>query len=59
MAECVVLFEGYVRDGATRIAGTVSLVRDWELIVVVDPGMVPDQDAILTPLQEQGLISPP
>jgi glyoxylase-like metal-dependent hydrolase (beta-lactamase superfamily II) len=48
-AEFRVLFTGYVGD---RIAGTVSFVRDGEVRVVIDPGMVPDQAAILGPLAE-------
>ena len=48
-AEFRVLFSGYVGD---RVAGTVSFVRDGELRVVVDPGMVPEPAAILGPLGE-------
>jgi glyoxylase-like metal-dependent hydrolase (beta-lactamase superfamily II) len=48
-AEFRVLFEGYVGD---RVAGTVSFVRDGDVRVIVDPGMVPDKAAILGPLRE-------
>jgi glyoxylase-like metal-dependent hydrolase (beta-lactamase superfamily II) len=41
------LFEGYVGE---RTASTVGLVVDGEYRVVIDPGMVPDQSAILGPL---------
>ena len=46
-AEFRVLFEGYVGE---RVAGTVSFVRDGDVRVVIDPGMVPNPTAILGPL---------
>lgn len=52
MAQVDVLFTGYVGD---RVAGTVSLVRDAEAIIVIDPGMVPDRSAILEPLAGLGV----
>ena len=42
-----VLFSGYADD---HFARTVSLVRDGERVIVVDPGMVPARAAILYPL---------
>lgn len=51
MAKVDVLFEGYV---GSRVAGTVSLVRDGDVVAVVDPGMVPDRSAILEPLAALG-----
>lgn len=47
-----VLFAGYA---AEHVAGTVSLVRDGDRIIVVDPGMVPSREAILNPLEELGV----
>ena len=47
-----VLFTGYVGDA---VAGTVSLVREGDRVVVVDPGMVPDRSAILEPLAALGV----
>ena len=47
-----VLFTGYVGD---RVAGTVSLVREGDRVVVVDPGMVPDRASILDPLRALGV----
>ena len=47
-----VLFTGYAAD---RVAGTVSLIRDGDRVIVVDPGMVPSRAAILNPLQELGV----
>lgn len=52
MAQLDILFTGYAGE---RVAGTVSLVRDGDLIAVVDPGMVPDRSAILDPLDALGL----
>jgi len=48
-AEFRVLFVGYVGD---RVASTVSFVREGEVRVVIDPGMVPEPAAILGPLGE-------
>ena len=48
-----VLVEGYARR--PHVAGTVSLVRDADRVVVVDPGMVADRDLILRPLRELGV----
>jgi glyoxylase-like metal-dependent hydrolase (beta-lactamase superfamily II) len=47
-----VLFAGYV---GPRTASTVSLVRDGDAVVVIDPGMVPSRDAILGPLATLGV----
>lgn len=47
-----VLFAGYAVD---RVAGTVSLVRDGDRVIVVDPGMVPSRAAILDPLHALGV----
>jgi glyoxylase-like metal-dependent hydrolase (beta-lactamase superfamily II) len=47
-----VLFEGYARD---RVASTVVLILDGDSRIVVDPGMVPGQRAILDPLAELGV----
>jgi glyoxylase-like metal-dependent hydrolase (beta-lactamase superfamily II) len=48
-----VLVEGYART--PNVAGTVSLVRDADRVVVVDPGMVAHRDLILGPLGELGV----
>jgi glyoxylase-like metal-dependent hydrolase (beta-lactamase superfamily II) len=47
-----ILFDGYVGE---RVAGTVSLVRSGDAVVVIDPGMVPDRSAILDPLEQLGV----
>ena len=46
-AEFQVLFTGYVRG---RVASTVSFLRDGDVRVIIDPGMVPEPAAILGPL---------
>jgi glyoxylase-like metal-dependent hydrolase (beta-lactamase superfamily II) len=47
-----VIFTGYAAD---HVAGTVSLVRDGDRVIVVDPGMVPSRAAILGPLEKLGI----
>ncbi|MEP7368447.1 MAG: MBL fold metallo-hydrolase [Dermatophilaceae bacterium] len=47
-----VLFTGYADE---RVAGTVSLIRDGDAVIVVDPGMVPSRAAILGPLGALGV----
>jgi len=51
-AELHVLFEGYVGG---RVASTVVLVLEGDSRIVVDPGMVPGQGAILDPLARHGV----
>jgi len=46
------LCEGYADD---RVASSVVLVRDGDLIAVVDPGMVAARSAILDPLARLGV----
>ncbi len=53
-----VLFSGYAGpgdDGALHVAGTVTLVRDADRVIVVDPGMVPSRAALLDPLAALGV----
>ncbi|MFC4585446.1 MBL fold metallo-hydrolase [Sphaerisporangium corydalis] len=47
-----VLAEGYIGD---RVAGTVTLLLDGDLVAVVDPGMVADRRLILDPIKGFGL----
>ena len=51
-----VLHEGYVGRGGddTRVSGTVTLVMDGDAVIVVDPGMVADRDALLAALAAHG-----
>lgn len=52
MATCDVLHSGYVGE---RVAGSVSLVRDVDRIIVVDPGMVATRSAIVAPMKQLGV----
>ncbi|MGP3961887.1 MBL fold metallo-hydrolase [Nonomuraea sp. 3N208] len=47
-----VLTDGYADE---RVASTVTLIREGDLIAVVDPGMVAHRRLILDPLAELGL----
>jgi glyoxylase-like metal-dependent hydrolase (beta-lactamase superfamily II) len=48
-----VLVEGYVRS--PHVAGTVSLIRDADRVVIVDPGMVAERELILDRLAGLGV----
>ena len=52
MATVDVLAIGYASD---RVASTVTMLRDGDVTVVVDPGMVAHRGAILDPLAAAGL----
>lgn len=47
-----VIVEGYADE---RVVGTVTLIRDGDAVIVVDPGMVADRRLILDPLIELGV----
>ena len=57
-AEVSILFNGYAEEGATptmsRVASSVAFVRDGNVRVIIDPGMVPDPASILEPLAALG-----
>jgi len=57
-AEVHILFNGYAKDGDTPtvsyVASTVGFVRDGDVRVIIDPGMVPNPGAILEPLAALG-----
>jgi glyoxylase-like metal-dependent hydrolase (beta-lactamase superfamily II) len=50
-ARLTVLHAGYVGQ---RVASTVAFVADEDRRIVIDPGMVPSQAAILDPLRDYG-----
>ena len=50
-AEVYILFNGYASE---RVASTVAFVRDGDIRVIIDPGMVPSPAAILEPLAALG-----
>lgn len=52
LAQVQVLFHGYATAG--RVASTVTFIRDGDVRVIVDPGMVPTPAAILDPLNALG-----
>ena len=51
-----ILHEGYVRDdpAGDRVGSTVTLILDGERVIVVDPGMVADRDALIAALTAHG-----
>ena len=55
-AEVHVLHDGYVGlgDDGERVSGTVTLIRDGNAVIIVDPGMVADRDALLAALEAHG-----
>lgn len=52
-ADLTVLFDGYAH--ADGVAGTVSLIRSGDRVIVHDPGMVPGPTSILDPLGASGV----
>jgi glyoxylase-like metal-dependent hydrolase (beta-lactamase superfamily II) len=52
VAQVDVLTAGYVGE---RVASSVTLIRDDDVTVVVDPGMVASREKILAPLRELGV----
>ncbi len=58
LAEVYILFDGYVDDGPSpnvnRVASTVAYVREGDVRVIIDPGMVPDARNILDALAALG-----
>jgi glyoxylase-like metal-dependent hydrolase (beta-lactamase superfamily II) len=55
-AQVHVLHEGYVGLGGDgeRVSGTVTLIIDGDAVIVVDPGMVADREALLATLAAHG-----
>jgi glyoxylase-like metal-dependent hydrolase (beta-lactamase superfamily II) len=51
-AQVDVLTAGYVGE---RVASSVTLIRDGDVTVVVDPGMVASREKILSPLRDLGV----
>jgi glyoxylase-like metal-dependent hydrolase (beta-lactamase superfamily II) len=50
-----VLLPGSLSSSGGGVASSCSLVREGKLVLVVDPGMAPDDDAILRPLRALGV----
>ena len=58
LAEVHILFHGYARAGDTpsvsRVASTVAFVREGDVRVIIDPGMLPDPALLLEALRALG-----
>lgn len=56
MAEAKIVFEGYTSiDANGRSCSTVTLVRDEEIAMIIDPGTLPDQKVLIDALKNEGL----
>ncbi|MBU2545364.1 MBL fold metallo-hydrolase [Patescibacteria group bacterium] len=57
MAEVKVLIEGYTSDGSEeeKTCATVSLIKDGDLNIVVDPGVLENQQILIDALNKEGL----
>jgi glyoxylase-like metal-dependent hydrolase (beta-lactamase superfamily II) len=55
-ASVFVLNEGYagLPDDDERVAGTVTLIADGDVVIIVDPGMVASREALLAALAAHG-----
>jgi len=51
-----ILHEGYAREEAAgdRVGSTITLIMDGDRVIVVDPGMVADRDALVAALAAHG-----
>jgi glyoxylase-like metal-dependent hydrolase (beta-lactamase superfamily II) len=58
LAEVHILFHGYAKAGDTpsvsRVASTVAFVREGDVRVIIDPGMVPDPASLLESVRALG-----
>jgi glyoxylase-like metal-dependent hydrolase (beta-lactamase superfamily II) len=55
MAEVHILSDGYLSDEDDHVRSTVGFVRDGDVLVVIDPGMVASPADILDPLERLGV----
>ncbi|MFH1401718.1 MAG: MBL fold metallo-hydrolase [Parcubacteria group bacterium] len=61
MAEVKILIEGYTNsdsvasDGEEKSSSTTTLVKDENLIMITDPGILEDQKMLIDKLNEEGL----
>ncbi len=53
-----VLHAGYAREeaGGERVASTITLIQDGNVVVIVDPGMVASRSELLTSLGAHGVL---
>lgn len=59
-AEVKILIEGYTSAdagdfGPPRTCPTITLIKDGDIVMVVDPGVAPDQNLIVASLKKEGL----
>ena len=58
LAEVSILFHGYAKEGdapsVSHVASTVAFVREGDVRVIIDPGMVPDPASLLESLLALG-----
>ena len=59
MAEVKILVQGYASDDGpeAKACSTITLVKDKDVVMVVDPGTVESQEVIETALEKEGLIA--
>ena len=63
MAEVKILIQGYTTDslegsaenGEEKTCSTITLIRDKEIVMVVDPGVLENQKMLTDRLEEEGL----
>ena len=56
MAEVKILLKGYLSSEANgRVRPTISLIKDKNITMVSDPGVVKNQDVIIEALKKEGL----
>ncbi len=60
MAEVKILIQGYTtadtaESGEERTCPTITLVKDKDIVMVVDPGVLEDQKILIDKLKEEGL----
>ena len=55
MASVHLLHPGYIREEGTRVGSSVTLVRDGDVLIVTDPGLVASRSLILDPLATLGV----
>src|ERR1051326_7341772 len=58
-AEVHILFHGYAKNGdspeVSRVASSVAFVHEGDVRAIIDPGMVPQPEAMLEPLAALGV----
>lgn len=60
MAEVKILIQGYTtadtaESGEEKTCSTITLVRDKDIVMVIDPGVLEDQQMLIDKLKEEGL----